>query len=490
MVRDDVWLKSYIASHVDLRVSDQHQTERPRNTVNRSKTLRMIKQTALEMLLYLGCGLIWLGPTLYTLLKRRMALLHPSFMVPAYMMFSISIALSEHWFGWSRRGISPGIRRETQVLQWVETLYTEPLAIMLVLGLVFHFGVWVACGRLLPDREDRIHLRLPQMRLSTRSRALLMTFCAVCTVCCCIPFLLFGQGSGFFWTVSLYTCIPLFPFLLSLYWPRAGKMLFFVGLAEMLILPSKENFFYYFFPYILFWQGTLFSGNFKAKLWRFLGVCCCAVGLYYGTYYLIDLRNERQERKSFLEYILVREYGFETFAVLTHAVPLSGSPNGGTSVVENFAELIPAALLPFDKPKGSRILASIMVRDYRASPNTGFYKFFCFDAYYDNGIVEAACYCFIFAFLLGKIYKIAIQRTMRLKTCWPLVCYLPWVMYAQFWVNGIIAFGILYSCGASALVYMIARSTISKRSYSVFSDSPRLVGRRVFGPQRAIQTEQ
>lgn len=89
----------------------------------------METQSVQEVVLFIACALVWLKPLLVGIWKRQVSLLHPSFMVPTYLMFSVSVALSEHWFHWSGRGASAGIREETQALQGVAHLYTLTLLI-------------------------------------------------------------------------------------------------------------------------------------------------------------------------------------------------------------------------------------------------------------------------------------------------------------------------------------------------------------------------
>ena len=417
-------------------------------------------QTILEVSLFTGTVLVWLQPSVRSIFKGQVSFLHPSFMVPMYLIFSVSVALSEHWFEWSKRGFSPGLRVETQALQSVPDLYTRPLAILLVLGFVYHFGVRLACGRAQPTKVDRIHLFLPRRLRSAKGRSVMVLTCLVGTIGCCLPYLIFGQGSGFFWTFGLYMCIPLFPLLLMLYDPWKGSVLFIIGLAEMLIFPSKQNFLYYFLPFIIFGQGRLPAIRSMLKPLRVMAVVGCAIALYYGTYFLIERRNEQRNDTTLLEYILVREYGFETFAILTHSVPLSGHPDGGRALLNTFVELVPSLLLPFDKPRRTtELVGSVMPRDLKQLPDAGFYTFFCFHAYYDYGVFGAVLYCLLFAYVLGMIYKYALQSAHRNRSVVPLLWYLPWPMFAQFWVNGVLSFGIIFSGIATGVMYTVLRMT-------------------------------
>jgi hypothetical protein len=443
----------------------------------------MITQTTIELLLYASCALVWLGPTLSSALKRQASFMHPSFMVPAYMMFSVSVAMSEHWLHWSGRGTMPGIRTQTQALQGIETLFIFPLVILLVLGFVFHLGVWLGCGSIRPHSNDRVHLMMPHRPQTARSGALLTVICAIGMICCCLPYLVFGQGLGFFWTVPVYNCIPFLAFLATLYARRYSMLPVLLGLAAMLVYPSKQNFVFFFLPYVLFWQGSILwrgSVGYRVRRFKLLSlvlIVASACMLYYGTYFLIDLRHERDSGKSFSDYILLREYGFETFAVLTASVPFSGASDGGMYLARNAFDLIPSALLPFEFPKtrGEGGFAKLMPRDVKALPNAGFYRFFCFDAYYDFGIVGAVGYCFFFAFGLARFYRQVLRSTRRRGTAWPLVCYLPWPMYAQFWINGCIAFAASFSCFASAMIYLLGRAVIGQPRIGSYCASRKLL---------------
>ena len=450
----------------------------------------MNSQTYFEFLLFVACALVWLGPAILAMWKRRTSFLHPSFMVPAYVMFSISVALSEHWFHWSGRGTLPGIRTETKLLQGEVTLYLVPLAILLILGVIFHLGVRLGCGRAQPALIDRLHLSLPHRLPSPGARSSFALICAIGMIVCGLPYLIFGQGSGFFWTFAAFSCIPFFPFLATLYAGRYGAVLFVIGLGEMLLFPSKQNFFYYCAPYLIFWGGTLLRGRWQTKVRRLFIASCCAVSLYYGTYVIINIRNERNPDQSFLEYVLVREYGFETFAVLTNKVSLSGSSTGGRALMDEFLQLVPAAIAPFEKRRDDHVMAEVMPRDIAALPDAGYNRFFCFDAYYDFGIIGAMTYCFVFAFLLARFYQILLLMAWRLQTPWPLVCYMPWVMYAQFWANGNIPFAILFACFATAIVFLIGKTKLAHCSSRCGAGKPWLnrqpdLAPRVSGSQNA-----
>jgi len=423
-----------------------------------------------EALFFIMVLVVWLGPAGIATFRRHVSLLHPSFLVPLYLMFSVSNALTEHWFHWSGRGFAPGIRAETRLLQGDEAFYLIPLAIVAGLGVIFHLGVAAGCGRTLATQRDCVHTYLARrLQRGGRRGAHIALGCTAGILICVTPYLLLGQERGFFWCVAMYSIIPFFPFMAAVYARRYVVPIFLLGLGTMLVFPSKGNFFYYCAPYLVFWGGNLLKGRFRAISRRVLFIGCCAVLIYQGTCHLIDIRRERVGGQSFWQYVALREYGFESFAILANVTPLYGSPAGGRALMSEFFSLVPSAFLSFEKPRTNEIMFEIMPEDAAALPNAGFYRFFCFDAYYDFGLIGATVYTFLFAFFLALAYRRMLRLTIIAQDPWPLICYMPWVMYAQFWINGVIPFAVSFSCFATTAVYLVARieRTSVKHGYAL-----------------------
>ena len=54
----------------------------------------MTSQPYIQVLLYAICALAWFGPAALAMSRRYASWLHPSFLIPAYLMFSVSVAMT------------------------------------------------------------------------------------------------------------------------------------------------------------------------------------------------------------------------------------------------------------------------------------------------------------------------------------------------------------------------------------------------------------
>ncbi len=126
----------------------------------------MTESTAAEVVLFLLCGMVWVGPLAVSLRRGTAVLAHPTGYFPAFLYFTVFVAMAEHWFGWSGRSMYPGIRLETQYYEYLPWFYVEPLVILLLVGVAYHCEVRKGAGTVLPTPADRIHLEsgLPAVR--------------------------------------------------------------------------------------------------------------------------------------------------------------------------------------------------------------------------------------------------------------------------------------------------------------------------------------
>jgi hypothetical protein len=400
---------------------------------------------SIEILLFILSFAIWLGPLSLAVWRRTVTLIHPSVYFPVFLMFTVSVAMTEHWFGWSLRSVTPGLRFETRLYQDLPFFYILPLLILTLSGLAFHYGVYKGSGHAVAGEIDRIHLtaRFPAVKAS---KIPLLWSMFLLSVFCITPFALLGQDRGYFWTLGPLYAFSLLPVLVMSQWRTAGYLLWFMGLPAMLLLDSKGNFIYHVLPIVLFYQGSLFykGKRFKPLNLMFLIIFLAIVAL--GTKYLTIRRGEYVEDLPVIFNIVVREYGFEVFAVLVQKISWFGQFYKESWLGLELTELIPSVLLPWTKIRAGVQVANVFLpTDYVYMMEAGFNRFFVFAAYHDLGWLGAVGYSFMVGWLFGKLYCFALKRTYREKVLWPLVAWLPVPLFAQYTSIGNLAFFIIFS---------------------------------------------
>jgi len=400
---------------------------------------------------------IWLGPFLLGIKRKAAVTIHPAGALPAFNVIVVLVAMSEHWFGWTHRGPTPGIRLETAYLQSDPYFFATPLFFFALMGVFYHLGVWMTLGRIAPCKTDRFHLDEPlPLARNINGRRLFWT-AAVTTVVCVVPFICFGQESGFFWTVTLLMGIDMIPVALSYYSLRAGIASTLLLAPLMFLFPSKQNFFYFLLPYALMRQGHLL-GRGRISVGGLLAVGGGIMAVYLGTWTLIEMRDEVHEGESIGEYVLVREYGFETFSILVNKAQPFPTPGLPVWLASEVLEFIPQALVPFPKPRtGILVALAVMPRDAAYMAEAGFYKGFAFSAYIDYGLPGALLWSLLFGALFGSAYRKAQAASLKHRAIWPLLVYLPLPLFSQFWAEGGLAFGGLFAISLALVPFMLIR---------------------------------
>jgi hypothetical protein len=411
---------------------------------------------SIEVLLY-GLNLVvWLGPLFLSAWRRTVSLIHPSAYFPIYLIFTVSVAMTEHWFNWSNRSLTPGIRHETRIYQDLPGFYSIPLLILILVGIAYHAGVHKGCGRAVAGKIDRIHL-MERFRSVRGTRNSLSFVAIILSVICIVPFALLGQESGFFWTLGLLYAFALIPILMMSQWKLLGYLMWFLGLPAMFLLDSKGNFIYYVLPLVLFYQGTLFYKGKKFQPFKILILIGILTIVSLGTKYLTIRRGEYLEDLPLIYNIAVREYGFEIFAILVKKISWVGQFFKESWIFLELTEIIPSAILPFEKVRaGVKVAYVFLPYDYNPRWNVGFNRFFVFAAYHDFGLFGAIIFSFFFGWLLGRIYRSALKQTYNKKVLWPLVAWLPVPLYAQYTSIGNIPFFLIFSGFGVLIVYLFS----------------------------------
>jgi hypothetical protein len=427
--------------------------------------------TAIEVALVFLNVICWLGPLFVAATRRSVSLLHPSAAFPLYTVFTLLVAMTEHWFGWSGRWDHPGIRLKTLEYQDLPWFFIEPLVIMCLVGVAFHLGVLMATGRVVAGRTDTVHLD-EGFTDESWDRIRLLVIACIGSILCVIPWLLFGQGSGFFWTVGFMYAYSFIPVVVMTRWRAAGVILWFAGMPALMLLDSKANFIYHAFPLAFYFQQKLLyvRGRIRAGALLVLAIMLAIVSV--ATKELTVRRNEYVEGVPVIYNVLVREYGFEVFAILVHEVRWTGELAGrGSWLALEAAELIPSALSGSVKKRAGVVVAeSFMPEDYEYlqggsedSGGAGFYRYFAFAFYHDFGWIGAIVGGALCGGLFGAIYDRALRRAHRTRNPGPLLVYLPIPVYCQYYATGNFAFAVIFTAISSVVVGGLA---LSARSWS------------------------
>jgi hypothetical protein len=436
----------------------------------------MQTRTAIEVALVLLNVICWLGPLIVAARRRTVSLLHPSAAFPAYTVFTLLVVMTEHWFGWSGRWREPGLRLQTLEYQRLPWFFAEPLAIMVLVGVAFHLGVWSTTGRVVAGRGDTVHLG-EGVADPSWDRLRLLLVAAVAAGVCVLPFLLFGQGSGFFWTLGfLYAC-SFIPVVVMTRWRGAGWFLWFAELPALTLLDSKANFIYHALPLVFFFQQRLLYARGRLRAGALLLLAIMVAIIAVGTKELTVRRREYVEGVPVIHNVLVREYGFEVFAILVHDVRWTGElAERGSWLALEAAELVPSALSPSVKQRAGVVVARNFLpedHDYLLSGSTeeggaGFYRYFAFGFYHDFGWLGAMGGGALCGALFGAIYRRALRRAHRTRSPGPLLVYLPIPVYCQYYATGNFAFALIFTAISSfvvAGVVLSARSPLAVRRH-------------------------
>lgn len=425
--------------------------------------------TAIEVALVLLNAICWLGPLLVAARRRTVSLLHPSAAFPLYTVFTILVTMTEHWFGWSGRWDAPGLRLQTLEYQHLPWFFVEPLVLVSLVGVAFHLGSWMATGRLVAGGADTLHLD-EEFTDESWGRLRLLFLAAVGSGLCVLPWLLFGQESGFFWTVGFMYAYSFIPVVLMTRWKAAGWILWFAGMPALTLLDSKANFIYHAFPLAFYFQQRLLvvRGRIRAGSLLLLAIIVAIVSV--ATKELTVRRHEYVEGVPVIHNVLVREYGFEVFAILVHEVRWTGElAERGSWLALEAAELIPSALSRTVKQRAGVVVAkNFMPQDYEYlerdsgdSAEAGFYRYFAFGFYHDLGWIGAIAGGALCGGLFGAIYRRALRRADAARSPGPLLVYLPIPVYCQYFATGNFAFAVIFTAIAS---FVIAGLVLSARS--------------------------
>lgn len=354
------------------------------------------------------------------------------------------------------RSLDKGLRIETRLYENSPYFFIEPLLINILVGLAYHIGLYKALGRIVASEADRIHLT-QNLKFVRSGRLKLTIITGVISILCLLPYFYFGQGSGYFWTLGFLYTYSFLPIVLMNQWKPAGLFLWFLGLPAMFLLSSKGNFIYHLLPLIIFYQGSLLFSGSRLNIRKTILFALILAIVVFGTKQLTITRGEYSEKLPLLYNILVREYGFEVFAILVHKVSWMGQFSEGSWSVLEIMEMIPSGLLPWTKERaGVKVAELFLPNDSYELGGAGFNRFFSFALYHDFGWGGAVAGGLMVGFLFGALYRSALRVSFRKKVLWPLLVYLPIPVYSQYISTGSFAFAVIFSAISSLVILVVS----------------------------------
>src|SRR5262245_33081483 len=97
----------------------------------------------IEVLLSVVCAFVWCVPWIVSMIRGNLSLLHPSFAVPTFLVFTVFNAMTEKWFGWSDRYDLPGLRYQTSLNYGDPNFFIKPLMVIILMGIAYHLGLFI-----------------------------------------------------------------------------------------------------------------------------------------------------------------------------------------------------------------------------------------------------------------------------------------------------------------------------------------------------------
>jgi len=420
-----------------------------------------------EILLVLVNLVIWQGPAAVSIRRRTFSLLHPSSVFPLLVSISMLVALTERWFNWAGRGDYPGLRITTRFFNYDSEFFILPLAILAVAGLTYFLGIRLALGRVVSGDGDMIHLRNDMPFVPREFDSQLVPVALISAVICMMPFILFGQGYGFFWAGALVYAFNFIPALMYQQKARWGTIFLVLGLIAVGIRGSNGDFIYYFLPLLIFSQFKPLIRKGRLNIMGAVLLVVLVGVLITGTVRMYQERGywyEEDSDENLVSKIMVREYGFEVFSILIHESSPWGNAFGispyGSWFVQEVKEAVPSFMGMEKLRMGQEVAKAVMPFDYSYLPDAGFYRFFLFSFYYDLGWPGALAGSMSLGLVFGSAYRYALRKTEHLGVVWPLFVYLPIPVYSEMVVNGAISYGLIHVGIAAITIWLIARVTM------------------------------
>lgn len=420
----------------------------------------------LDLLAFSLCIAVWLGPLLYNLGRGHLRLLHPIGFLPIMVMLKLISPLIYRLSG------EPILQTS---LSWSNDLWflAEPMLVLAASGIFYHLGVRLGGTSLVLGPEDRVETFLNfKVRENIPDG---MLFCIVCSVLILAVLAhrftpLEDYSKGYYWLRLFFRSFIVLPILVSQHNRKLGSLFFVMCAPAALLMHSKVSFLYFLIAFVVFYQQKLLqiSKSTVVALLFLILLTPTTVEVYRSwepetpIAQVPEVGTKETGKQSWsdtLDTIMRREYAFEAFAVVYHRRS-DGEPwHWGNKTMQEFMLCIPHFFWP-DKPLSySFFPAEYLPNDYYAldiiyTPHTLTNFFLDFDVF-------GACLgMLLLGGIFGFSYRTALRATLRRQEIWPLVIFLNFQLFAQYFVESNIFLGLVYVIGASCGVMLVVAISV------------------------------
>jgi len=405
-----------------------------------------------EFILFLLNILIYLFPIIKSLKKKSFSFIYPHFMISFFIVINISVALFQRWFNLFNSEV-PYALRHTARLYMNDNFYITPLLLSLLGGLFLNLGVKAGCGNNYSDEKDLIHIRTSYPILNYISIKILFLMSLFLIAIASLPFLIFGQSRGYFWTAALIYASYFIPMLIVKKSISFGTIIFFLGFIIPGIRGSKGDFIYYLMPTLFFNQDLIKKA--KNKIFIVIALCAAFLIVITGTKNLIYLRIGGSNQENIIDNILKREYGFEIFAIAVSEESPINLFRSDSWLLYEMKETLPSFIL-HNKPEMGKIVAmTYLPVDYRLNPLAGYNRFYLLHFYHDLGVLGIIIGAFFIGFILSRIYEYLRIRALEINDISILAYYVPFVVYAELIAAGVYAYAIIHILCADIIIFCL-----------------------------------
>ncbi len=410
--------------------------------------------TYLDVLGFLLCAGVWLGPFLYNLSKGRWRLLHPIGFFPFIMAYMLVPPL---WYRWD----------DTPMLKTAASMgldpwfLAEPMVLLAFAGLFYHLGVRASGTRLVLGPRDSVDacVRLPVIRSVPTAGIAVSSALAFLLVVAAI-LLKYGTevSEGFFWATIAFSSVNVIPLLVFQQHRFTGLLFVLAAMPTLLFLSgSKAAFLYVPISFVVFYDHRIL--DLSKTLTVVLVGCVLATPLavaMYGseTRTLEDVREARQigSWDMAIEHISHRENAFEAFACV-YQWRREGEPyHLGVMLWRDLLDMVPAVFWP-GKPEGVSLYdfpECYLPNDYDGRP-MHYARHLMTPFFLDFGAVGCCLATLLVGLMYGCAYRAARNASIeRRDVCWLLI-YLPLVFNAKYFVEGSLGGG-LFAMGQAVLL--------------------------------------
>jgi hypothetical protein len=169
-----------------------------------------------------------------------------------------------------------------------------------------------------------------------------------------------------------------------------------------------------------------------------------------------DLRE-----RGLVAHVLLREYGFEVFALLVDRDERDRVARDGSWLWGEVKEALPGGLGLGKRRLGTLVARQYLPEDFEIIPEAGFNRFFLFPFFHDLGYLGVPLGGLLMGLGLAWPYERLRRLAVERRELWPLILYLPLPVYGELLVNGGFSYAAVHvgmAVTPLALAFAVTRS--------------------------------